>query len=155
MTPPRLTVLSRRELEERTDWPVPAVVICIAYPKGRLHRVPRHDNIYDVTHHRFSDCLEDGTWCFPANKAGRTAVPMSNMTGDRIRRFAAAWESALGPEMPREYVAACYGGVSRSRGVLVGLVEAGILKPDPQNWAAVNDGRQNPHVVEMVRGPRG
>lgn len=110
----------------------PAIVICIAYPTGRLHRVFGER----VLHMRFSDCLEDGTWCFPDNKGSDVAVPMTRGQAIDIVDFVEKHRGDVG-----EIHAACYGGISRSTGVLDGLAEI-------YDW-------ESDHLYAMVRHPDG
>lgn len=94
----------------------PAVAICIAYPTGRLHAVRPGEKLLDVLHLRFSDCDEKGVWAFPKNKEGNVALPMDQRQGREIVDFVGKWKDKVST-----IYCACYGGVSRSRGVLAGL----------------------------------
>lgn len=116
----KLVTMSRREIEaampDLASGP-PCAAICIAYPTGRLHKVTRFGSLWRVHHARFSDCDEKGTWAFPENKDNECVpVPMTRGQAidilDFVRKFP--------PEIETLYVA-CYGGVSRSRGVAAGL----------------------------------
>lgn len=119
----RLIALSRREVEaammEIGAHDSPSAVICIAYPSGRLHRVSPIGSLRAVLHLRFSDCDGEARWSFPECKDlenGEPAVPMTRGQAIDVLDFAARWK----PEVETIY-AACYGGVSRSRGILAGL----------------------------------
>lgn len=94
----------------------PCAAICIAYPTGRLHKVAAMGNLLRVHHVRFSDCDGDGRWAFPENKDNATPVPMTRGQAVDILDFV----RALPPEVETIHVA-CYGGISRSRGVAAGL----------------------------------
>lgn len=113
----RLVALSRRVIEgadiqsgER------CVAICIAYPNGRLHKVAPYGSLLAVHHTRFSDCDGEGRWSFPENKDSNAAMPMTRGQAIDVLDFIERWRCEVGTI----YVA-CYGGVSRSRGILAGL----------------------------------
>ena len=116
----RLIAFSRRDIEGRLAPPAsPTVAICIAYPEGRLHRVaPDGDRLLAVLHLRFSDCDERGVWAFPEGKDPNAKPPMPMTRGQAvdILDFVDRWKGEVG-----SIWAACYGGVSRSRGILAGL----------------------------------
>lgn len=131
---------SRSHIEAHA-FTAPAIAICIAYPTGRLHRVSPSEHLLSVLHVRFSDCLGDGTWCFPDNKDGRIAVPMTAVQADLILDFVEEWQDQV-----KEIHAACYGGVSRSRGLLNGLARI-------YDWPEVPrapDGIPNQYVLDLV-----
>lgn len=113
-----LVALSRSNIEGNLAFMTqpPSVAICIAYPKGRLHAVAAMGNLLAVLHLRFSDCDGEGRWCFPEHKEGNTALPMSRDQAIEVLDFAAKWRGRV-----ETIYSACYGGVSRSRGVLAGL----------------------------------
>lgn len=94
----------------------PAIAICIAYPTGRLHKVAACGSLRAVHHTRFSDCDGEGKWSFPENKDEQVALPMTRGQAIDVLDFVARWHG----EVSTIY-AACYGGVSRSRGILAGL----------------------------------
>lgn len=120
MPPMKLVAMSRQKIEAaqpEITAGVPCAAICIAYPDGRLHRVRRFGSFWRVHHVRFSDCDESGAWCFPERKEEPSSpFPMTRGMAIDILDFVAG----LPPEIETLY-AACYGGVSRSRGVLAGL----------------------------------
>lgn len=126
---------------EHYAFTAPSIAICVAYPTGRLHRVFPCGNLLAVLHLRFSDCLGDGTWCFPDNKDGCNAVPMTANQADLILDFVEEWQDEA-----KEIHAACKGGVSRSRGILNGLARL-------YDWTEVPpaaDGPPNSHVLDLV-----
>lgn len=94
----------------------PCAAICIAYPTGRFHKVNAYGSLRAVLHVRFSDCDERGAWSFPDNKDHAEAVPMTRGNAVDILDFV----RALPSEVETLHVA-CFGGVSRSRGVAAGL----------------------------------
>lgn len=108
----RIVTMSRREIEAHAFGEESEAAICIAYPTGRLHRVVG----VPVHHTRFSDCDECGAWSFPDNKDAKVAVPMTRGQAIDILDFVAKHAASI----DTLYVA-CYGGVSRSRGVAAGL----------------------------------
>lgn len=114
-----LIALSRSQIEaaDLHNGP-PAVAICIAYPEGRLHRVAAHGRLLAVLHLRFSDCDENARWCFPEGKDPNSKPPIPMTAGQAVDviDFAGAWHGKV-----TTIYAACYGGVSRSRGILAGL----------------------------------
>lgn len=117
----RLVALSRSEAERidahGQDQPA-SVAICIAYPTGRLHRVAAYGQLMAVHHARFSDCDGEAQWSFPEGKDpnGEPPVPMTIGQALDVLLFVERWR-----ERVSTIYAACYGGVSRSRGVLAGL----------------------------------
>lgn len=113
----RLVALSRRVIES-TDIQSGerCVAICIAYPTGRLHKVQPYGSLLAVHHARFSDCDGEGKWTFPENKDGDAAMPMTRGQAIDVLDFIERWRCEVGT-----IYAACYGGVSRSRGILAGL----------------------------------
>lgn len=114
----RLIAMSRREIEA-ADLTAgdPCVAICIAYPTGRLHKVYPIRLLADVLHTRFSDCDGEGSWSFPENKDDEArAVPMTRGQAIDVLDFVEKWRGRVST-----VYAACYGGVSRSRGILAGL----------------------------------
>lgn len=115
-----LVAMSRRQIEadymEISTHEPASVAICIAYPTGRLHRVAALGSLRAVLHLRFSDCDEHGAWSFPEGKDAEVAVPMSRGQAVDVLDFIDKWRG----EVDTIY-AACYGGVSRSRGILAGL----------------------------------
>jgi hypothetical protein len=115
----RLVIHSRSSIES-ADLTAgdPCAAICIAYPTGRLHRVVPMGNLLRVHHSRFSDCDGNGVWTFPENKDHSLPVPMTRGQALDIIEFVAV----LPPEVTTLHVA-CYGGVSRSRGVAAGLAD--------------------------------
>lgn len=120
----KLIAMSRREIESETpgwadEGAGPSIAICIAYPDGRLHRVSPLGSLRAVLHLRFSDCDGEGRWCFndsPDARAGLPAVPMSREQATDILAFVEKWRGEV-----ETIYAACYGGISRSRGILAGL----------------------------------
>lgn len=117
----KLVTMSRREIESQDIYQLPSAAICIAYPNGRLHRVQTMGGLTQVHHTRFSDCDEKGAWCFPDHKDldgpnAPKALPMTRGQAIDILDFV----RGLPPEVETLYIA-CYGGVSRSRGVAAGL----------------------------------
>lgn len=112
----KLVALSRRDWEARVVTE-PSIAILIAYPTGRLHYATEGGDLCGVLHLRFSDCDEKGAWAFPDRKdPNLKAVPMTRGAAVDILDFVEKWRSEVGT-----IYAACYGGVSRSRGVLAGL----------------------------------
>lgn len=113
----KLIAMSRREIEaaDLTSGD-PCVAICIAYPSGRMHKVSAIGNLRAVLHLRFSDCDGEGAWCFPEGKDDNIALPMSRGQAVDVLDFIERWRG----EVSTVY-AACYGGISRSRGILAGL----------------------------------
>jgi len=114
-----LVAMSRKDIEAASEdlaLAGPCVAICIAYPNGRLHRVRETNSCRAVLHLRFSDCDEAGAWSFPENKEGNVAMPMTRGQAVDALDFIEKWRG----EVSTIY-AACYGGVSRSRGILAGL----------------------------------
>ena len=114
----KLVAMSRREIEA-ADLTAgePCVAVCIAYPTGRMHKVHAIGSLRAVLHLRFSDCDEKGAWCFPENKDNEAlALPMTRGQAIDVLDFIEKWRG----EVSTIY-AACYGGVSRSRGILAGL----------------------------------
>lgn len=69
-----------------------------------------------VHHTRFSDCDGEGRWSFPENKDNDAAMPMTRGQAIDVLDFVDHWRGSV-----TTIYAACYGGVSRSRGVLAGL----------------------------------
>lgn len=112
-----LIPMSRREIE-RADLQggPPSVAICIAYPNGRIHRVSAFGSLRSVLHLRFSDCDGEGRWCFPENKDEHVALPMTRGQAIDVLDFIERWRGEV-----ETIYAACYGGVSRSRGILAAL----------------------------------
>jgi hypothetical protein len=116
---PKLIALSRAEIERLAPALAdsePSVAICIAYPTGRLHKVEPGGSLMAVHHTRFSDCDGDGRWTFPENKDHAKPIPMTRGQAIDVLDFAERWMGQV-----ETIYAACYGGVSRSRGVLAGL----------------------------------
>lgn len=113
----KLIALSRREIEA-SDLTAsgPCVAICVAYPTGRLHNIQPIGRLRAVLHLRFSDCDGDGRWCFPDVKDGNLAMPMTRGQAIDVLDFIERWHREV-----QTIYAACYGGVSRSRGILAGL----------------------------------
>jgi len=113
----KLVALSRRAIEaadiQSGD---PCIAICIAYPTGRLHKVAPFGSLLAVHHTRFSDCDGEGRWSFPENKDNDAAMPMTRGQAIDVLDFVDHWSGSVAT-----IYAACYGGVSRSRGVLAGL----------------------------------
>lgn len=107
-----------RRVAESTDLTCfgPAIAICIAYPSGRMHKVNAIGNLRAVHHTRFSDCDGEGNWSFPENKDNNVPIPMTRGQAIDVLDFVERWRG----EVSTIY-AACYGGVSRSRGILAGL----------------------------------
>lgn len=95
-----------------------SVAICIAYPNGRLHKVRAFGSLLAVHHTRFSDCDGEAQWSFPDGKDpnGEHPTPMTFGQAIDVLAFVEQWR-----EKVSTIYAACYGGVSRSRGVLAGL----------------------------------
>ena len=114
-----IVIHSRRSIESADIYSLAfqCAAICIAYPTGRLHRVQPMGSLDSVLHVRFSDCDERGVWAFPENKDMEAkAIPMTRGNAVDILDFV----RALPPEVKTLHVA-CFGGVSRSRGVAAGL----------------------------------
>lgn len=113
-----LVPMSRREIEAAPlQSGEPAVAICLAYPNGRLHKVNAYGALLAVLHLRFSDCDERGAWCFPEGKEDdRIAIPMTRGQAVDVVDFVERWRDQI-----ETIYSACYGGVSRSRGLLAGL----------------------------------
>lgn len=111
-----LIPMSRREIEAADLSSSTSVAICIAYPTGRLHKVHPIGGLRAVLHLRFSDCDEKSRYCFPEGKDDNTAMPMTRGQAVDVLDFVERWRN----EVSTIY-AACYGGVSRSRGILAGL----------------------------------
>lgn len=112
-----LIPMSRREIEAHDlTCHGPAIAICIAYPNGRLHKVAACGQLRAVLHLRFSDCDGEGNWSFPENKDNNVPIPMTRGQAIDVLDFVERWKG----EVSTIY-AACYGGVSRSRGILAGL----------------------------------
>jgi len=111
-----LVALSRRAIEAHDFGTEPSVAICIAYPDGRLHRVAPCGPLLDVLHLRFSDCDGEGRWSFPENKDHKSPIPMTRGNAVDVLAFVEKWRDKV-----ETIYAACYGGVSRSRGILAGL----------------------------------
>lgn len=93
-----------------------AIAICIAYPTGRLHKVTACGSLRAVLHQRFSDCDGEGRWSFPENKDNNVPLPMTRGQAIDVLDFVERWRGEV-----ETIYAACYGGVSRSRGILAGL----------------------------------
>lgn len=108
--------MSRREIEAADLTAEPSVAICIAYPTGRLHKVNAIGSLRAVLHLRFSDCDGEGRWSFPENKDNNVAMPMTRGQAVDVLDFIERWRGDVST-----IYAACYGGVSRSRGILAGL----------------------------------
>jgi predicted protein tyrosine phosphatase len=116
-----LVAISRREIE-LADMSAgdPCVAICIAYPTGRLHKIHPVGALRAVLHLRFSDCDEHGGWSFPENKdMENVPMPMTRGQAVDVLDFIEKWRGEIST-----ICAACYGGVSRSRGILAGLAAA-------------------------------
>ncbi len=114
--PVQVVTYSRREIEAADlTCTVPTIAVCVAYPTGRLHKVCAMGNLLGVHHVRFSDCDGEGVWSFPENKDHAEAIPMTRGQALDILDFVRKH-----PEAERIAVA-CFGGVSRSRGVAAGL----------------------------------
>ncbi len=114
----KLIAMSRREIEA-ADLSAEAtnVAICIAYPTGRLHKVAPIGSCRAVLHLRFSDCDGEGRWSFPEAKDDEAqATPMTRGQAIDVLDFVNKWRG----EVSTIY-AACYGGISRSRGILAGI----------------------------------
>lgn len=110
---------SRSMIESRADaiqCDAPSIAICIAYPTGRIHRVFAGGSLRAVLHTRFSDCDGEGRWTFAKNKEGYDPVPMTRGQAIDVLDFVERWKDEV-----EVIYAACYGGVSRSRGILAGL----------------------------------
>jgi len=113
----KLVAMSRREIEAADlTADSPCVAICIAYPTGRLHKVAPIGSLRAVLHLRFSDCDGEGRWSFPEAKDDQVAMPMTRGQAIDVIDFVNKWRG----EVSTIY-AACYGGISRSRGILAGL----------------------------------
>ena len=113
----KLIALSRRAIEGADLQSGPAcVAICIAYPTGRFHKVEAFGSLLAVHHTRFSDCDGEGRWSFPENKDNDAAIPMTRGQAIDVLDFVEKWRGKV-----ETIYAACYGGVSRSRGILAGL----------------------------------
>lgn len=95
----------------------PSVAICVAYPNGRLHKPHPDAGFKAILHLRFSDCDGEGAWCFPDRKDPESvAVPMTRGQAVDVLDFVEKWKDSV-----ETIYCACYGGVSRSRGLLAGL----------------------------------
>lgn len=112
-----LIPMSRREIEAADIHSGdPCIAICIAYPTGRLHKVAAYGSLRAVLHLRFSDCDGEGRWSFPENKDEQVPMPMTRGQAIDVLDFVERWKGDVST-----IYAACYGGVSRSRGILAGL----------------------------------
>lgn len=140
----KLVTMSRREIEAHA-FETPSIAICIAYPTGRLHKVFALGHLRAVHHTRFSDCDDRGVWTFPENKDMEAkAIPMTLGQGLDIVNFVRE-QMRQHADLDTIYVA-CFGGVSRSRGVAAGLA----VRFGWDDTAIYSGGHPNVHCKSMV-----
>jgi predicted protein tyrosine phosphatase len=142
-----IRVLPRREFEAHV-FVAPSAVIAINSPGARPHRVLGNGMVRETLRLEFSDSVpwEPGLRHFAQGEELPPGFRLVHFDREMARK---AWDVARFAEAEGlELLVSCLGGISRSRGVALGLAQGMGLDPTAVLAGARVD--PNPHVVAVM-----